>query len=95
MAINFVSKVFKDYSKIDFTSNFDLIDDSIDMYSVGYKYEDECFGLNLKYNQYYFSSTPDSLSITMNFKFIGPVPDSIISNMIYEPLGLDTSGSFK
>ena len=53
---------------------------------MGYSYSDECFGLSVNYNRNFFENTPDSLSIGMNFTFIGPVPKNIIDNLLLKPL---------
>ena len=53
---------------------------------IGAFYGDECIGIYSEYNKRYFENTPDTLSIGMNFSFIGPVPQSFLDYLILEPL---------
>tara|TARA_Y100000590_G_scaffold469602_1_gene658580 strand:+ start:7927 stop:10086 length:2160 start_codon:yes stop_codon:yes gene_type:complete len=84
-SLSFSSKTFLDYSNINFSTSYDLNTDEHQTSTITYRYSDECFGLNVVYNNNFFIDTPDTLMLNMNFKFIGPVPQSFIDQLILVP----------
>ncbi len=77
LKINFNSRPFAKYSKINFESSFDLLQSKNDPtgYSLGYRYFDECFGINLGFNRSFYEDRDlkpqDNLTLTFSFKSLG------------------------
>ena len=73
--IDFSSNKFLNYSKINLSSTFDLIEDDPTEYIIGYSYFDECFGINLDYNRSFYSDRDlkpkDMLTLMFSFKYLG------------------------
>ena len=86
IGINIGNKDFAKYSKIDLATSYDLIDNSHQTSTITYTYSDECYDLNSVYNKNFFTNTPDTLSLTMGFKFIGGIPQGFIEDLILAPL---------
>ncbi len=86
IGFNFQSINFLEYSNFEFNTSYDMILDRPQKSTIKYNYGDECIGIYSEYNKSYFENTPDTLSIGMNFSFIGPVPQSFLDYLILEPL---------
>ena len=73
--IDFSSNKFLNYSKINFSSKFDLIKDDPTEYIIGYSYFDECFGINLDFNRSFYADRDlkprDTLTLMFSFKYLG------------------------
>ena len=73
--IGFSSKRFLKYSNINLTSTFDLIKDDPTKYTAGYRYFDECFGINLDFNRNFYEDRDlkpsDTLTLLFSFKHLG------------------------
>ena len=73
--VDFSSKKFYEYSSVNFASTFDLIKDDPTKYSIGYKYIDECFGINLDFNRSFYADRDlkpkDLLTLMFSFKYLG------------------------
>ena len=78
-------------SNVEFSTSYDMLKDSHQTSTINYTYGDECFGMNVIYNKNFFNNTPDTLSIGMNFTFIGPVPQNIIDDLLLKPLDFDSA----
>ena len=74
------------HSKVKFSSSYDLISDEHQTSTLDYSYSDECLALHAVYNRNFFIDTPDTLTVSMNFAFIGPVPGTIIDQILLSPL---------
>jgi len=77
-------------SEIDFSTSYDMLTDTSQTSTINYRYGDDCFGANVVYNKNFFKDTPDTLTIGMNFTFIGPVPQNIIDDLLLKPLNFST-----
>ena len=66
-----------------------MIGDRAQTTNVKYNYSDECVGIYTDYTKSYFENTPDTLSIGLNFSFIGPVPQTFINDLILKPLNFE------
>tara|TARA_Y100000590_G_scaffold26352_1_gene29708 strand:+ start:2574 stop:4751 length:2178 start_codon:yes stop_codon:yes gene_type:complete len=86
ISFSYESVDFLEYSSFSFSTSYDIYNEQHQTSHMGYSYSDECFGLSVNYNRNFFENTPDSLSIGMNFTFIGPVPNNIIDNLLLKPL---------
>ena len=86
ISFNFNSIKFLEYSDLGFLTTYDMISDTPQKSTIKYTYGDECIGIYADYNKSYFENTPDTLSIGMNFSFIGPVPQSFLNDLILKPL---------
>tara|TARA_Y100000590_G_scaffold105881_1_gene120556 strand:+ start:2216 stop:4435 length:2220 start_codon:yes stop_codon:yes gene_type:complete len=73
--ISFSSNKFLKYSDVNLSSTFDLIKDDPTKYSFGYKYFDECFGINIDFNRSFFEDRDlkpsDTLTLLFSFKYLG------------------------
>ena len=78
-------------SNVEFSTSYDMLKDSHQTSTINYTYGDECFGMNVIYNKNFFNNTPDTLSIGMNFTFIGSVPQNIIDDLLLKPLNFDSA----
>ena len=87
--LNFESIDFLN-SKISFSTSYDILKNSHQTSTINYIYSDECFGMSVVYNRNFFDNTPDTLSIGMNFTFIGPVPQNIIDDLLLKPLNFSS-----
>ena len=85
ISIRFESANFLN-SNIIFSTSYDMLKNSHQTSTINYSYSDECFGMNVVYNRNFFVNTPDTLSIGMNFTFIGPVPQNIIDDLLLKPI---------
>ena len=82
----FESNSFLKYSTFNFSTSYDMVKDGHQTSTMSYNYSDECFGLNIVYNRNFFEKMPDTLALSMNFTFIGPVPQNIIDDVLLRPL---------
>jgi len=73
--IDYKSKKFLKYSKLNFNANYDFVSDSPNEYTFGYSYFDECFGINLDYKRSFYTDNSlkpqDILTIMFSFKNLG------------------------
>ena len=71
----FDSKKFLKFSKIKFSGLYDLKKEINTEYSIGYKYFDECFGINLDFKRKSYEEDnlkpQDVLTVMFSFKNIG------------------------
>ena len=75
LTIDYKSKKIYKYSDLSLSSSFDLIEDNPTEYKIGYKYFDECFGVNLDFNRSFYSDRDlkpkDILTLMFSFKHVG------------------------
>ena len=61
--------------KTKFSGNYDLLNDEIRNYKIGYSYFDECFGINLDFDRKLYTDVnlkpEDKLTIMFSFKNLG------------------------
>ena len=73
--VSFSSNKFLNYSKINFSSKFDLIKDDPNEYVFGYSYFDECFGIDLDFERFFYADRDlkprDTLTLMFSFKYLG------------------------
>jgi len=69
------SQKIKKYNTIQYSGNYDLMNDEVRNYKLSYSYFDECFGINLDFNRNLYSdknlNTDDTLTLMFSFKNIG------------------------
>ena len=69
------SKKIKKYNKLEFSGNYDLLNDETRNYKIGYSYFDECFGINLDFDRKLYTDInlkpEDKLTIMFSFKNLG------------------------
>lgn len=72
---SFVSNKFKKYNTFNLSGSYNASNEKNNEYSLGYKYFDECFGVNLDFtrNDYLNNSIKpsDTLTLTFSFKNLG------------------------
>ena len=77
---SFESLKFKKYSQLIFDGHYDLQKNNNKEYSLGYKYFDECFGINIDFNRKFYSDKElkpqDTLTLMFSFKNIGSYKSS-------------------
>ena len=75
LAINYASEEFLNYSSVYANASFDLVKDDPSEYSIGYKYFDECFGINLDFGRSFYEDRDlkpkDMLTLMFSFKHLG------------------------
>ena len=73
--LKFDSIKFKKYHRLNFDTKYNMITNQINQYRVGYKYFDECFGINLDYSRLYYTQgtlkPKDNLTLMFSFKNLG------------------------
>ena len=69
------SKKIAKYNLVNFSGNYDLLEDQALDYSLGYSYFDECFGINLDFSRKLYKDTnlkpSDTLTLMFSFKNLG------------------------
>jgi hypothetical protein len=69
------SKKFKKFHSMNFSSNYDLINDYYTKYNFGYNYLDECFSIDLSFGRSNYQDRnikpQDNLTLMFSFKNIG------------------------
>jgi len=72
---SFASKKFSKFSKINFSGLYDLKKEINTEYSIGYRYFDECFGINIDFKRKSYEEDnlkpQDILTVMFSFKNIG------------------------
>ena len=73
--LTYTSSKIKKYSKISITSSYNFITDDPVTHTLGYKYTDECFGVDLNFNRSFFSDRDlkpeDQVILMFSFKHLG------------------------
>ena len=86
ISLSYNFKSFLEYNSLSFSTSYDLHNNSHQTSTIQYGYSDECFNLSAIYNRNFFKKMPDTLTLSMGFKFIGSVPQGIIDDLILVPL---------
>tara|TARA_Y100001970_G_C14252677_1_gene873004 strand:- start:2935 stop:5184 length:2250 start_codon:yes stop_codon:yes gene_type:complete len=80
MSFNYNSSKINNYNNIGLSINYDLMKDYAPKYSTYYKYTDECFGIDLKFERNAFEEKDlkpeDKLTLMFSFKFLGSYASS-------------------
>ena len=75
VTIDYVSNNFLNYSKVNGQAIYDLIEDTPTKYKLGYRYYDECFGINLDFTRSFYEDRDlkpsDTLTLLFAFKHLG------------------------
>ena len=86
ISLSYNFKSFIEYNSLSFSTSYDLHKNSHQASTIVYGYSDECFSLSAIYNRNFFEKMPDTLTLSMSLKFIGPVPAGIIDDFVLVPL---------
>ena len=86
ISLSYNFKSFIEYNSLSFSTSYDLHKNSHQASTIVYGYSGECFSLSAIYNRNFFEKMPDTLTLSMSLKFIGPVPAGIIDDLVLVPL---------
>ena len=75
LGLVYSSKEFIKYNNISLSADFDLVEDDPTNYKFGYKYIDECFGIDLNFERSFYEDRDlkpkDILTLMFSFKHLG------------------------
>ena len=75
LSLGFGSNEFLKYNTVSLNASFDLIEDDPTNYTFGYRYIDECFGINMNYERSFYEDRDlkpkDMLTLMFSFKHLG------------------------